>query len=79
MSIQHERKGRRELPPPAVDDLVVDPIPVVAADCRMSVRTLRAEIARGTGPKVTKLSPRREGIQRRHRREWLDQRAEPAA
>jgi len=35
------------------DDLVVAPLPDVAHDCRMSLKTLRKEIARGRGPKVT--------------------------
>jgi hypothetical protein len=74
MTIQREQR-KRGAPLAAVDDLVVDPLSVVAQDCSMSVRTLRDEIARGRGPKVTQLSPRRFGIQRRHRREWLDQRS----
>ena len=36
-----------------------------------SISTLRRLVARGDGPKVTHLSPRREGIQDRHREEWL--------
>jgi hypothetical protein len=58
----------------AGDDLVVDPLRVVATECRMSLATLRREIAAGRGPKVTQLSARRFGVQRRHRREWLDAR-----
>ena len=79
MTIQREQKTYRDAPPAAVDDLVVDPLPVVAQDCRISLRTLRDEIAAGRGPKVTQLSPRRFGVQRRHRRQWLDQRSSSTA
>jgi hypothetical protein len=61
------------------DDLIVDPLPVVAAECQMSIATLRREIARGRGPTVTHLSERRQGVQRRHRRQWLDARSTTAA
>jgi hypothetical protein len=64
---------------PASDDLMVDPLPDVARDCQMSIATLRREIRAGRGPKLTWLSPRRNGVQRRHRREWLDARTETAA
>jgi hypothetical protein len=59
---------------PAADDLIVDPLRVVAAECRMSIATLRREIAAGRGPIITWLSQRRCGVQRRHRRAWLDAR-----
>jgi hypothetical protein len=66
-------KQQRDAAP--ADDLVVDPLAVVAEECRMSIATLRREIARGRGPKITHLSERRQGVQRRHRREWLDARS----
>jgi hypothetical protein len=68
-----------EQPSGMPDDYVVDPLPVVADDCQMSLATLRREIKAGRGPKITQLSARRFGVQRRHRRAWLDQRAESSA
>lgn len=46
-----------------------------AINACISLVTLRRLIARGEGPTVTKLSPRRLGIRVRHAREWLDARA----
>jgi hypothetical protein len=62
--------------PPAgmPDDYIVDPFPVVADDCGLSLATFKREIKAGRGPKITQLSARRFGVQRRHRREWLDAR-----
>jgi glycine/D-amino acid oxidase-like deaminating enzyme len=57
------------------DDDVVDPLEVVANDANLSLSTLRREISRGRGPTITRLSERRLGVRRRHRREWLDSRA----
>jgi hypothetical protein len=60
-------------------DYVVDPLPVVARESGVSLATLRREIKAGRGPTLTWLSQRRCGVQRRHRREWLDQRSNTAA
>ena len=38
-----------------------------------SLRTLDRRAAAGTGPIITKLSPRRRGIRADHLRQWLDQ------
>jgi len=54
------------------DDLIVDPLPVVAHETGLSLSSLRRAIATGRGPIVTHLSLRRRGVQRRHRRAWLD-------
>ena len=57
------------------DDDIVDPFPKVAQDCSMSEATLQREIKAGRGPIVTWLSPRRRGVRRKHRRQWLDARS----
>ena len=57
------------------DDDVVDSIPVAAKASNLSIPTLRREIKKPGGPKVTQLSSRRIGITRRHRREGLARRA----
>jgi hypothetical protein len=70
------------VPPAGIsDDYIVDPLAVVAEEASMSIATLRREIAAGRGPVLTWLSQRRCGVQRRHRRAWLDERTErlPAA
>ena len=64
-------------PPVLPDDYVVDPLPLVADEFGMSLATLRREIKAGRGPVLTWLSPRRVGVQRRHRRAWLDVCSEP--
>jgi hypothetical protein len=68
---QYETKQKAKGPARA-DDLVCDPLDVVAEECGFSLSTLRREIAAGRGPKITFLSERRQAVQRRHRREWLD-------
>jgi len=47
----------------------------VAEAAGISLSTLRREIARGTGPDVVLLSPRRKGIRVGSYRRWLDQRS----
>jgi hypothetical protein len=54
------------------DDYVVDPLSVVAKESNLSLPTFRRLVASGKGPIVTRLSPGRLGVQRRHRRAWLD-------
>ena len=46
-----------------------------AQSAGVSLSTLRREIARGTGPEVVSLSPRRKGVRCDHYRRWLDARA----
>ena len=46
----------------------------VAKSVGVSLSTLRREIARGTGPEVVSLSPRRKGVRDDHYRRWLDTR-----
>ena len=57
------------------DDFIVDPLPIVADEANVSLATLRREIKAGRGPVLTWLSERRCGVQRRHRRAWLDSRS----
>jgi hypothetical protein len=57
------------------DDYIVDPLPIVADESNVSLATLRREIRAGRGPVLTWLSQRRCGVQRRHRRAWLDSRS----
>jgi predicted DNA-binding transcriptional regulator AlpA len=45
-----------------------------AINAGISLVTLRRLIARGEGPAVTKLSPRRLGVRVSHARAWLDSR-----
>jgi len=59
---------------PLNEDLVLG-LPQAASNADLSLATLRRLIARGEGPRVTKLSTRRLGIRVRHLREWLDARA----
>ncbi len=84
MAIQKEPKGANlqahSTPPIEAtgalpDDDVVDPLKIVAKEANFSMSTLRREIAKGRGPTITKLSERRVGVRRRHRRQWLDARA----
>jgi hypothetical protein len=65
--------------PPHRDDLIVDPLAIVAAECGLSLPTLRRVISAGKGPVVTRLSPGRLGVQRRHRRAWLDSLTTPSS
>ncbi len=46
----------------------------VAEAAGVSLSTLRREIARGTGPEVVSLSPRRKGVRSDRYRRWLDAR-----
>lgn len=46
-----------------------------AAMAGISIATLRRLIRSGDGPKITRLSTRRLGVQARHGQEWLDARA----
>jgi hypothetical protein len=57
------------------DDYFVDDLATVARESGIALVTLRREIWAGRGPPVTWLSPRRMGVQRRHRREWLEARS----
>ena len=57
------------------DDEVVESIAEVANTVGLSIATVRREIKKPDGPVVTRLSTRRLGITRRHRREWLARRS----
>jgi predicted DNA-binding transcriptional regulator AlpA len=57
--------------PSTNDDDVVEPLPEACRRIGVSYSTLRRLIAAGEGPPVVRLSQRRLGILRRHRREWL--------
>jgi predicted DNA-binding transcriptional regulator AlpA len=46
-----------------------------AAEAGFSYWTLHRQIKNGTGPKLTRLSPRRLGIRGDHWLQWLDSRA----
>jgi hypothetical protein len=63
----------------ATDGYVVDDLATVARECGISLVTLRRAIWGGHGPIVTRLSPRRLGVQRRHRRAWLEAQSTEAA
>ena len=41
----------------------------------LSRRAAQSLIARGEGPTITQLSPKRKGVRVKHHREWLDRRA----
>jgi predicted DNA-binding transcriptional regulator AlpA len=58
-------------PVSADDDDVVEPLPEACRRLGVSYSTLRRLIAAGQGPQVVRLSARRLGVLRRHRREWL--------
>jgi hypothetical protein len=68
--IEGENMGDSPLPP-ADDDDIVDPLPEASRMIGFSYSTLRRVLATGKGPKVVRLSERRLGMMRRHRREWL--------
>ena len=57
------------------DDDVVETVAQVANTVGLSIATVRREIKKPDGPVVTRLSTRRLGITRRHRREWLARRS----
>jgi hypothetical protein len=57
-----------------IDDYVVDPLPVVAGEAGISLSTLLREEKAGRLV-ITKMSPRRVGVQRRHKRQWLNARS----
>jgi predicted DNA-binding transcriptional regulator AlpA len=50
----------------------------VAEATGISLSTLRREIARGCGPEVVSLSPRRKGVRSDSYRRWLDARTSAA-
>ena len=66
-----------------VDDARIDrrvrSIDERAAEAGIHGDTLRDEIARGVGPIVTRLSPRRLGIREDHWTQWLNARAKAPA
>jgi hypothetical protein len=68
---EHEVSSSSTPLPPAVDDDVVEPLSEASRRLGVSVSTLRRLLAAGQGPQVLRLSTRRLGILRRHRREWL--------
>jgi predicted DNA-binding transcriptional regulator AlpA len=49
-------------------------LPSVAQLASLSLSTLRREIQRGTGPKITRISRRRVGVRRADVRLWLIER-----
>lgn len=61
-----------------VDDLRVTPFPEWCKAKGFSYSTGRRLLDSGEGPKITKLSARLLGVQRRHDREWLDRRTKPS-
>jgi predicted DNA-binding transcriptional regulator AlpA len=61
-------------PPEFPPDCTIVPLPTVAKAASISLSTLRREIERGTGPKITKLSCRRLGIRLSDLRQWLEER-----
>jgi predicted DNA-binding transcriptional regulator AlpA len=72
--VQMTLRKSSEVQHPALDDddhvLNLDQ---VAAMAGISPATLKRRMADGTGPQVTKLSPRRIGVRKRHYRAWLDE------
>ena len=50
----------------------------VAEATGISLSTLRREIARGTGPKVVSISPRRKGVRNTDYDTWLESRTNAA-
>jgi excisionase family DNA binding protein len=65
-----EMSGTTSLPP-ADDDDVVDPLPEAARRLGISYSTLRRVLDEDNGLRAVRLSRRRLGIVRRHRREWV--------
>jgi hypothetical protein len=57
-----------------LDDLCVTPFPEWCEAKGFSYSTGRRLLQSGQGPKITKLTARLLGVQRRHDREWLDRR-----
>lgn len=53
------------------DDFKVDSYAECAEAINVSVPTLRRIIKQGAGPAIVRLSPRRNGVMRGHRRLWL--------
>jgi hypothetical protein len=60
--------------PPSDDDLYVTPFKKWCAQKGISYSTGRRLLASGQGPRITRLTARHFGVQRRHDREWLDAR-----
>jgi predicted DNA-binding transcriptional regulator AlpA len=65
-------------PPGVPPDCAVLPLAAVAKAANISLSTLRREIERGTGPKVTRLSCRRLGVRLVDLRQWLEERSAAA-
>jgi predicted DNA-binding transcriptional regulator AlpA len=61
-----------------LDDLRVTPFPEWCKAKGFSYSTGRRLLDSGQGPKITKLTARLLGVQRRHDREWLDRRTKPS-
>jgi predicted DNA-binding transcriptional regulator AlpA len=59
---------------PVPPDCTVLPLAAVAQAANISLSTLRREIDRGRGPKVTRISCRRIGVRVSDLRQWLDER-----
>jgi hypothetical protein len=59
-------------------DCTIVPLAAVAKATSISLSTLRREIDRGSGPKVTRISCRRLGVRLTDLRLWLEQRTAAA-
>jgi predicted DNA-binding transcriptional regulator AlpA len=59
---------------PIPPDCTVLPLAAVAQAANISISTLRREIGRGDGPKVTRISCRRVGVRLSDLRQWLEER-----
>jgi len=65
-------------PRPSADDLQIILFRQWCEEKGISYPTGRRLLAAGQGPKITKLSTRLFGVQRRHDREWCDARTSKA-
>jgi predicted DNA-binding transcriptional regulator AlpA len=69
-------------PPPNLHqfppDCTILPLSAVAEAASVSLSTLRREIGRGSGPKVTRISSRRLGVRLTDLRQWLEERSAAA-
>jgi predicted DNA-binding transcriptional regulator AlpA len=69
-------------PPPNLHqfppDCTILPLSAVAEAASVSLSTLRREIGRGSGPKVTRISCRRLGVRLTDLRQWLEERSAAA-
>jgi predicted DNA-binding transcriptional regulator AlpA len=59
---------------PIPPDCTVLPLAAIAQAANISISTLRREIERGGGPKVTRISCRRIGVRLSDLRQWLEER-----